>query len=173
MLWHLQKWFIKLHLNDKKRVLQVTLQQMSLMKQSVALALANQDDLLPPASKRPAIATDDSFDDDIANVVSRRDLSDSDKYGIVKNHFKTYCFPKNSDGRSFQHQRLRQFAWLVYSRRENGLPCVLSSIGGYHSSEPGLLVSKPLTNFKKALEMLRKHSTKEHHLSSRMTFEKS
>ncbi len=99
-------------------------------------------------------------------------MSSSDKYRILKTQLNPevdYTFPKGSDGRLFQHQWLQQFPWLVYSRKENGgycLPCVLFSIGGYHSSEPGILVTRPLKNFKKAMDSLRKHSSKEHHQSS-------
>ena len=116
--------------------------------------------------KRPATQADD-----IADIQSR-ELSTYDKYRILKTQLNPkvdYLFPKGSDGRSFQQQWLCQFPWLVYSQKENGgycLPCVLFSTGGYHSSEPGMLVTRPMTNFKKALESLRKHSGKEHHLRS-------
>ena len=78
-------------------------------------------------------------------------------------------FPKGKDSRAFQHKWLRQFSWLVYSSQENGgfcLPCVLFATGGYHNSDPRVPVSKPLTNFKKALDILRNHVRKEHHLNS-------
>uniref|UniRef100_A0A1X7VHM7 HAT C-terminal dimerisation domain-containing protein n=1 Tax=Amphimedon queenslandica TaxID=400682 RepID=A0A1X7VHM7_AMPQE len=39
-------------------------------------------------------------------------------------------------------------------------------IRGYHNTDPGVLVSKLLTNFKKALDILRNHVRKEHHLNS-------
>ena len=51
----------------------------------------------------------------------------------------------------------------MYSRQENGgfcLPCVLF---GYRGSDPGVLVSRPLTTFGKALESLHKHADKCHH----------
>ena len=99
-------------------------------------------------------------------------MSADTKYYILQHHFKPghdYTFPKGDDGRSFQHQWLRQFTWLVYSKRENAgycLPCLLFSTSGYHGSEPGVLVCKPLTNFRKSLETLRKHIGKDHHSSS-------
>ena len=62
------------------------------------------------------------------------------------------------------------FPWLIYSKQENGgycLPCVLfAPTGGYHGSNPGVLVNRPLTTFGKALELLRKHAAKEHHLTA-------
>ena len=94
-------------------------------------------------------------------------------YHIMKHHFKPspdYSFPKNANARSFQYSWLNKFTWLAYSKQENGgfcLPCVLfCSTTVYHGSEPGILVSKPLTNFKKALEILRKHIEKDHHQAS-------
>ena len=43
------------------------------------------------------------------------------------------------------------------------LPCVLFAVNGYRGSNPGVLVSRPLKDFKKALEKLRKHPKTEHH----------
>ena len=54
----------------------------------------------------------------------------------------------------------------MYSKQENDgycLPCALFATSGYHGSSPGVLVSRPLTVFNKALEMLRKHADKDHH----------
>ena len=54
----------------------------------------------------------------------------------------------------------------MYSKQDNGgycLPCALFARSGYHGSSPGVLVSRPLTVFNKALEMLRKHADKDHH----------
>ena len=58
---------------------------------------------------------------------------------------------------------------MVYSKQEDGsfyLPCVLFTSVRYHGSSQSVLVSRPLTVFKKALEMLRKHTDKEHHKSA-------
>lgn len=85
------------------------------------------------------------------------------------NHFKphvNYTFPKSANGRAFQHRWLLHYPWLVYSRQENGgfcLPCVLFATRGYHGSDPGVLVSRPMTTFTKALELLRKHADKVYH----------
>ena len=79
---------------------------------------------------------------------------------------RTTIFPKGSKGRTFQFQWLKSFTWLVYSKQTNGgfcLPYILFAPSGYCGSYPGVLVTHPLTNFKKALEMLRKYTDKEHH----------
>lgn len=125
----------------------------------------HEEDPCPPR-KRPATQVDDVAD------AAGSQMSSSDKYWILNTQLNPdvdYIFPKNNSGYSFQHQWLRQFPWLVYSRKEDGgycLPCVLFSIGGYHSSEPGILLTRPLKNLKKALDTLRKHSSKEHHQNS-------
>ena len=54
---------------------------------------------------------------------------------------------------------------FVYSEEKNGgfcLPCVLFATG-YRGQDPGVLVSQPLTNFKKALEKIDGHRKKEYH----------
>lgn len=126
----------------------------------------------PPAPKRPAVDNEpiitDSYDD-VARFINRPQLSATDRYSIMNNHFRpspNYQFPKFK-GRSFQQRWLENFPWLVYSRQDNGgycLPCVLFTISGYHGSNPGILVSRPLTAFNKALEEFRKHASKEYHL---------
>ena len=122
----------------------------------------------PPMAKRSAITIDSS---DIANVVgSSRFLNADSKYNMLVNHFKPetdYSFPKSSSGRSFQYKWLVQFPWLVvYSKQKNGgfcLPCVFFSTCGYRGSDPGVLVSCPLSSFNKALEILWKHVDKSYH----------
>lgn len=54
---------------------------------------------------------------------------------------------------------------VPFSRKENGgfcLPCLIFA-SGYRGSDPGVLVSRPLTTFAKALELLRKHDEKHYH----------
>lgn len=54
----------------------------------------------------------------------------------------------------------------IASKQENGgyyLPCVLFASTGYQGSNPGVLVSRPLIKFNKALEMLSKHAEKDHY----------
>ena len=107
---------------------------------------------------------------DIANYIGKsRQLSDAVRYQLLVNHFRpsiTYKFPKSAKGRSFQYSWLQQYLWLSYSKQGNGgvcLPCVLFASGGYHGSDPGILVHRPLTSFAKALEVFRRHVTMTHH----------
>ena len=93
---------------------------------------------------------------------------------LLKNHFEPppdYKFPKGAvNNRSFQYKWLLNFQpWLVYSKEANGgycLPCVLfaTSSTSYHGSDPGILVTRPLINFGKALELFGKHQCKEYDL---------
>uniref|UniRef100_A0A1X7VGB9 TTF-type domain-containing protein n=1 Tax=Amphimedon queenslandica TaxID=400682 RepID=A0A1X7VGB9_AMPQE len=121
--------------------------------------------LLETNNDHEACPTPSTQIDNIAHCVGSH-LSDSDKYQIFKKHSNleiSNTFPKGKDSRSFHHQWLCQFPWLVYSSQENGpycLPCVLFATRGYHNSDPGVLVSKPLTNVKKVLDILRNHVRK-------------
>ena len=59
-----------------------------------------------------------------------------------------------------------KYPWLKYSKQENGgfcLPCVTFSRNRTFRADPGVLVSSPLINFKKALEILEKHTGKVYH----------
>ena len=126
----------------------------------------------PPAAKRVALdeASQPLFTD-VSQVIGSHHLSASTRHSLLNHHFRpdaNYNFPKGSTGtgRSFQLQWLQSFLWLVYSKQTDGgfcLPCILFAPSGYHGSNPGVLVTRPLTNFKKALEMLHKHTDKEHH----------
>ena len=118
-----------------------------------------------PPRKQPRIAEEA----DIGSFTSG-DISDHDRYQLIKYHFvpgPTYRFPKSAGGRSFQYQWLARYSWLKYSESDNGgycLPCVLfSRSSSINHSDPGVLVSSPLVNFKKALEMLNKHLEKAYH----------
>ena len=85
-------------------------------------------------------------------------VTDDDKYSLIVNHYTpsaTAVFPSNNDGRRFQFAWIARFQWLRYSKHGNGgycLPCVLfaRSVG----ADLGILVTKPLINFRKALEIL-------------------
>ena len=103
-------------------------------------------------------------------------VSAADKYHLLQGHFipdEQFVFrtSANSGRRAFQKSWLRSNKpWLVYSKSDNGgycLPCVLFAAskrpGG---QEPGVLVGKPLTNFKKALETIGKHVSKPYHVDA-------
>ena len=90
------------------------------------------------------------------------------------NHFEPspdYKLPRGAMKKiSFQCKWLLQCKpLLVYSELANGgyyLPCVLfaTSSSSYHWCDPGILVSRPLNNFGKALQLFGKHQCKEYHL---------
>ena len=96
-------------------------------------------------------------------------LSDADKYQLLSNPFHPgadYKFPKSATGRTFQRRWLQLHPWLAYSEETNGgfcTPCVLFATSGYHGSDLGILVRRPLVSFSKALEVLSKHTTKDYH----------
>ena len=120
-----------------------------------------------PSSKRPALESSGRCDD-AAQFISSCSTS-AERYYLLTNHFHPlpdYSFPKGEKGHTFQYRWIHLFPWLVYSKQENGgycLPCVLFASTGYQGSNPGVLVSRPLTAFNKALELLCKHADKEHH----------
>ena len=102
-------------------------------------------------------------------------VTDDDKYSLIVNHYTpsaTAVFPSNNDGRRFQFAWLAQFQWLRYSKYGNGgycLPCVLfaRSVG----ADLGVLVTKPLINFRKALEILRVHAERMYHKTAVVSLE--
>ena len=122
----------------------------------------------PPTAKRQAlIPTPDCSE--VASFVGINKLSPESRYNLLVGNFKPdseYSFPKNANGRMFQHRWLLTYPWLAYSKQEDGgfcLPCVAFSPSGYRGTSPGVLVSRPLTQFTKALELLRKHADKNYH----------
>ena len=127
---------------------------------------------LPLPNVLPWIVDNVSPLTDVMQVIGSPNLSASTRYSMLTNHFQPpvgYHFPKSASGRSFQPQWLQSLMWLVYSKQEDGgfcLPCILFASAGYSGSNPGVLVSSPLTAFKKVLETLRKHADKEHHKSA-------
>ena len=80
------------------------------------------------------------------------------------NHFEpppNYKFPKGAvNNRSFQYK------WLEEANGGYCLPCILFDTCStcYHGCDPGILVTRPLINFGKALEIFRKHQCKDYHL---------
>lgn len=103
-------------------------------------------------------------------------LSDADKYSIVSNVWKPlpgYIFPHDrptkSHRRSFQPKWMTDFSWLVYSKISEGGYCIACVIFGKSvegNEKLGVLVSTPLTNWQKALELLKKHAGRQYHLNN-------
>jgi len=92
-----------------------------------------------------------------------RSLTDDEKFFLLKHHFvpaQNYNFPSryfSGNSRHFQQRWLSQFNGLVYSESENGgfcKYCVLFGMCGPTMKEFGILVNKPLTDFKRAIEKL-------------------
>ena len=129
----------------------------------------DESDCTPPSPKQPCIDSVPECHDLVRYAGSAIHLSDADKYELLANPFRPgvdYKFPKSATGRSFQYRWMQLHPWLAYSERKNGgfcTPCVLFAISGYHGSDLGILVQRPLVSFSKALEVLSKHTTKDHH----------
>ncbi len=104
---------------------------------------------------------------DLAKIITikqHRPLTEQEKYYILDHCFiphSTYSFVNreiNGVKRRFQMCWLCKYNGLVYSESTNGgycKYCVLFATSG--PNELGVLVNKPLTNFKKAIEKLNNH----------------
>ena len=122
-----------------------------------------------PPAKQPRICHSDA-----GVFVHSHPVSDNDKFCLIQEHFvpaPRYKFPQASNRRSFQHKWLSRYQWLRYSEQDDGgycLPCALffRATVSFRSDHPGVLVTKPLKNFQKALEILNKHEGKQFHKSS-------
>ena len=98
---------------------------------------------------------------------SHSSIADNDKYHLIREYFVptlAYNFPQSSSRRSFQYSWLSKFQWLRYSEQDDGgycLPCVLffRPTVSFRTA-PEVLVTKPLTNFQKALAILKKHESR-------------
>ena len=95
-----------------------------------------------------------------------RKLTDHEKLALLKQHFvptRSYKFPSRSFSghcRHFQRNWLDQYNGLVYSESEDEgycKFCVLFGKCGPTVKELGVLVNRPLTDFKRANEKLTEH----------------
>ena len=95
-----------------------------------------------------------------------RCLTDAEKYFLLKHSFVPnpgYSFPSRTISgsvRHFQHRWLTSYNGLVYSESADGgfcKFCVLFAQCTPTMKELGVLVTKPFTNFKKAVEKLSEH----------------
>ena len=127
-------------------------------------------DPIPPPPKQPR--TDQglvSTLNDVADVAMKRSiLTETEKYHFYCNHFTPgidFKFPREHS-RSFQHQYLRRYKWLVYSQQQNGgycLPCVLFAQSTDARKGKGMFVETAFTNFRKAYDICNAHADRQYH----------
>ena len=95
----------------------------------------------------------------------QRTFTDQEKLGVLEHSFvppRGYTYPTriiNGCKRHFQSSWLSNYNGLVYSESADGGFCkyCVFAKGGPTVKELGVLVNKPLTNFKKGTEKLDKH----------------
>ena len=101
----------------------------------------------------------------VVELKAERKLTNHEKQILLANHFvppRKYKFPARFVGgriRHFQHSWLEQHNGLVYSESEDGgycKHCVLFASDG-PTMKLGVLVNKPLVDFKRATEKLSEH----------------
>ena len=102
----------------------------------------------------------------MVNLKACRNLTDEEKYYLLKHHFipaQNYKFPpRHFSGRPrfFQNNWLSHYNGLVYSESDNGeycKYCVLFGKCGPTMKEFGILVNRPLIDFKRASQKLKQH----------------
>ncbi len=105
----------------------------------------------------------------VSERCSGQKVVDADKYNLIVNHptpSPLAVFPSRN-GRRFQFSWLAIFKWLRFSKHDNGgycLSCVLFARADISQRvAKSALVSKPLVNFRKAIELLREHAQREYH----------
>ena len=112
-----------------------------------------------PAEMHPAILSGDFGR--VVGLKAQRKVTDSEKFFLLKHHFvprKGYQFPSRTFSgrqRHFQSSWLDKYSGLVYSESEYGgycKFCVLFATCEPSVRELGVLVTRPLTNFKKAID---------------------
>jgi len=117
-----------------------------------------------PAEMHPAILSGDFGR--VIGLKAQRKVTDSEKFFLLKHHFvprKGYQFPSctfSGRQRHFQSSWLGKYSGLVYSESEDGgycKFCVLFATCEPPVRELGVLVTRPLTNFKKAIDKLNEH----------------
>ena len=102
----------------------------------------------------------------VVQLQAHRNLTDHEKVTLLKRHFvptRSFKFPSrlfSGHTRHFQRNWLDQYNGLVYSESEDGgycKFCVLFGKCGPTMKEFGVLVTRPLTDFKRATEKLHDH----------------
>ena len=142
--------------------------------------LASGVDVLDDAI--PAMQSDENTSNEqkidmckIASYSERSKLSAEQKFQILTNRNTlphNFQFPGRLKNRGcqrhFQAKWLQHYSWLEYSVMANGgfcVPCMLF-VNGSDDIDLGVLVSRPLTNFKKATDELKAHDKKASHLDA-------
>ena len=127
-----------------------------------------------PSPKQPRTEQESeaTVTEDVAEVVKRRaTLTESEKYNFYYNHYTPgadFKFPREKS-RSFRHEYLRKYKWLVYSPKQNGgycLPCVLFASTSDTRKGKGAFVETAFVNFKKAYEMCKTHAERKYHIDA-------
>ena len=104
-------------------------------------------------------------------------LSAPEKLDIIDNHFvpgENFVFPKtemNKCKRSFRHQWLTTYPWLVYSKEVDGgfcLPCVLFAT----KENLGVLVNTPFRRWTKVSDICGQHQQKNYHSDAQLKYDK-
>ena len=112
----------------------------------------------------PAVSSGDFGQ--VVQLKAQRNLTDKEKFFLLKHHFvptKGHQFPArvfSQRQRHFQSSWLDKYNGLVYSESEDGgycKFCVLFARCEASVKELGVLVIRPLTNFKKAIDKLNEH----------------
>ena len=115
-------------------------------------------------SLHPAVSSGDFGK--VVQLKAQRELSNRGKFYLLKHYFvpsKGYSFPArifSHRQRHFQCSWLERYNGLVYSESEDGgycKFCVLFARCEASVKELGILVTRPLTNFKKASDKLSEH----------------
>ena len=126
------------------------------------------DHMASSTSGQPSLHPDVSSGDfgKVVQLKARRELSNREKFHLLKHPFvpsKGYSFPArvfSHRQRHFQSSWLERYNGLVYSESEDGgycKFCVLFARCEASVKELGVLVTQPLTNFKKATDKLNEH----------------
>ncbi|XP_069104128.1 52 kDa repressor of the inhibitor of the protein kinase-like [Argopecten irradians] len=124
----------------------------------------------PPTCPSTSAISFRNADLDIATYMGRQ-LSDEDKYNIIKNHFQpdsSHKFPSTKFGqkqRSFQLAWISRFPGLVYSPSTDGAFCLHCFLFPGGAERKCQLVSEPFRNWKKAVERFDEHFHKIRHNS--------
>lgn len=117
---------------------------------------------------------------DISNLLllPKSQIDDNLKYAVLSKDYSEglsdYKFPVKQEGtimRSFQFSWLVKNNWLVYSKSNYGAFCKYCMLFGKstsHNADVGILVNRPFTKWKKALEAFKNHSASQYHLNSRL-----